>query len=140
MITLMKYLFVFAAGMSLVVFLYNRPSLEEPNVSAQVDAAIPNVKKFIGKLSEQSQNIVEQQSEDFKSIYKRLGLKSGDMIKKVNDFSVTDAAHKVFPALVEGFKSGNVCVVYQRNGEDREACLKKNPGSENVTDNKVSSN
>lgn len=150
MFSFLKYLLVFTAGMSFVAYMYNRSDLPENAttqavatkelVTSKVDAAIPKVKKFIGKLNETSQRVVKQQTDDFTKIYNRLGLKHGDMIKKVNDLSVVDAAAYAFPALVEGFKKGNVCVTYQRNGEDRETCLKKNPASENVTDKSVSSN
>ena len=131
MFSFLKYLLVFTAGMSFVAYMYTRKNAPEELVTSKVDAAIPKVKKFIGKLGETSQRVAKQQTDDFTKIYNRLGLKHGDMIKKVNDLSVVDAAAYAFPALVEVFKKVNVCVTYQRNCEERETFLKKQRARKN---------
>ena len=66
-----------------------------------------------------TQNIADE----FHSIYLLLGLTNGDVLKKINatDFH----SPKFFDELLTGFKSGHLCVTFERGDRTRQACYEK---------------
>lgn len=99
------------------------PAINRATVKALGLPSSEEIGEFETELSEQDQ---------FRSIYARLGLSSGDLLKEIN--GVAFNTEGFFQTLIKGFRDGHVCVLFERASQKREVCFDKTSRGEKVVD------